>query len=183
MLTLLRGFMQQHRGMAAVEFALIAPILILLFFGTIEACNALICHQKVTQVASAAADLVAQATQVSSADLEDVFAAASEIMTPFPSVETSIVITSIAGTGVSDKGRVVWSQSNTHGVARMTNDIIDVPQDLLPTTCTSVSICTLVLAEVVYKYNSPFGKIVVGTVNMNDLFYAKPRRTIAVTRL
>jgi Flp pilus assembly protein TadG len=57
-----KTFLRSQSGTVAIEFAFIAPILILLFLGTIELCNALICREKATTVASTAADLVTQDT-------------------------------------------------------------------------------------------------------------------------
>ena len=175
--------------MAAVEFALIAPFMIALFFGLVEVCNALNAHQKMTAVTSTAADLTSQATQVSKSDLNDVFAASSAIMAPFSTGNISIVITSITGTGQRNRGTVVWSQTNGHGVAHNVGDPITVGDPtnlanddtgLLPATCTNVNQCSLILAEVTYNYTSPYGKFIIGTLPMTDTFYSKPRRVIAV---
>lgn len=177
-------------GMAAVEFALIAPFMVTLFFGLVEVCNALNAHQKMTSVASTAADLTAQATKVSTSDLADIFAASSAIMSPFPISSMSIVITSIEGTGERNVGKVLWSQTNGHGTPHAVGSTItigdpatlsDTDQGLLPASCTDATDCTLILAEVSYNYTSPYGKFIVGTMNMSDAFYSKPRRVISVT--
>jgi Flp pilus assembly protein TadG len=189
MLTRWKTFASDKRGLAAVEFALIAPFMIALFFGLVEVCNALDAHQKMTSVASTAADLTGQAEQVSQADLADIFSASSAIMAPFSTNDVTIVITSITGTGQRDKGTVVWSVTNGHGTAHNVGDPITVGDPstlgaddtgLLPTTCTSATQCTLILAEVTYNYTSPYGKFIIGTMPMSDTFYTKPRRVVAV---
>ncbi len=167
--------------MAAVEFALIAPVLMLMFFGLVEVCNALSCHQKVTSVSSTADDLVGQATQVSKADLANVFAASGDIMTPFSSGTMSIVVTSIGGTTTPNVGQVLWSETNGQGVAHAVGSTLAVPTGLLPATCTSSSQCSILLSEVSYNYTSPYGQIIVGTFPMTDTFYTAPRRSITVT--
>jgi Flp pilus assembly protein TadG len=190
MLKLLHSFRRSHSGLAAVEFALIAPFMIALFFGLVEICNALNARQKVSAVASTAADLTGQATSVSLSDLDDIFAASSAIMTPFPSSNVSIVITSIEGTGQRNVGKVLWSRTNGHGTAHTVGHTITVGDPdslgaddtgLLPASCTSSAQCTLVLAEVTYNYTSPYGKFIVGNLPMSDLFYTKPRRVVSVT--
>ncbi|HVZ69602.1 MAG TPA: TadE/TadG family type IV pilus assembly protein [Rhizomicrobium sp.] len=177
-------------GMAAVEFALIAPVMVALFFGLVEVCNALSAHQKVTSVASTAADLTAQATTVSTSDLNDIFAASSAIMSPFSLNNISIVVTSIAGDGNRNEGTVLWSQTNGHGTAHAVGSTITIgdpstlsasDQGLLPASCTSSAQCTIILAEVSYNYESPYGKFIVGQLDMTDLFYSKPRRVVSVT--
>jgi Flp pilus assembly protein TadG len=186
-------FRRAQSGMAAVEFALIAPFLMALFFGLVEVCNALNAHQKVTSVASTAADLVSQATKISKSDLDDVFAASADIMTPFSNANTTIVITSLAGTGTKNVGRVLWSQASVPGatthpvgstlqIGSTTADAsLDASVDgLLPSTCTDETACTIIMAEASYNYTSPYGNLIVGTMKMEDQFYAKPRRVISV---
>lgn len=184
-----RKFAEDAGGLAAVEFALVAPIMMLLFFGLIELCNALNAHQKVTSVASTAADLTGQAKAVTAADLDDVFAASSAIMTPFSNDDVSIVITSIGGSGHRNVGKVLWSVTNGKGTAHNVGDTIDVgdPADLsdddiglLPADCADGTQCSLILAEVTYTYRSPYAQIITGDVPMTDTFYTKPRRVIAV---
>jgi len=190
MLKHLRKFKAARSGMAAVEFALIAPFLLALFFGLVEVCNALNAHQKVTSVASTAADLTAQATTVSTSDLADIFAASSAIMEPFSTNNISIIVTSIAGDGNRNEGKVVWSRTNGHGTAHTVGDTMTIgdptklssdDQGLLPASCNGASQCTIILAEVSYNYTSPYGKFIVGTLGMTDLFYSKPRRAVAVS--
>lgn len=190
MLKPLRRFPGDAKGLAAVEFALIAPIMLVLFFGLVEVCNALNAHQKVTNVASTAADLVGQAKSLTASDMADVFAASGAIMTPFSSGDLSIVITSIGGTGQRNVGTVLWSVTNGHGTAHTVGDTITVgnPDELadddtglLPVSCASGNDCSLILAEVSYNYTSPYGQVIVGSLPMKDSFYTKPRRVIAVS--
>lgn len=189
MLKRLRTFARGASGMAAVEFALIAPFMMVLFFGLVELCNALNAHQKVTSVASTAADLTGQAKSVTAADLADIFAASSAIMTPFSASDVSIVVTSIGGSGQRNVGKVLWSVTNGHGVAHNAGDTIDIGNPatlnagdigLLPADCASGAQCSLILAEVSYTYRSSYAKIITGDLPMTDTFYTKPRRVIAV---
>ena len=74
MLKTLNTARRAQSGMAAVEFAMVLPAMLALVFGAIEVSNALICKANVTNTASTAADLVGQETQVTDADLNDVYA-------------------------------------------------------------------------------------------------------------
>jgi Flp pilus assembly protein TadG len=53
-------FAKDSSGAAAVEFAMLLPIMFMLFYGTIEFSQALTVDRRVTQIASATADLVAR---------------------------------------------------------------------------------------------------------------------------
>ena len=57
---LLKRFRRSRDGMAAAEFAMLLPVLLTLFFGVMEFSLALACRADVANVASTAADLVAQ---------------------------------------------------------------------------------------------------------------------------
>lgn len=71
-----------RRGMAATEFALLLPLQVLLFFGLLEASDAMTVNRRVTQAANALADLVAQSEQVTYDELDSLFIGISNIIEP-----------------------------------------------------------------------------------------------------
>ena len=159
-------------GLAAVEFAFVAPVMIVMFFGAVELSAAVDCRTRVTNVASTAADLVAQETTVSPADMTNVFAALNAIIYPYPSGAAKIVISSIVYK-TSTTGTVVWSdQQNT--TARSVGATVTVPTGLMS------SGGSVILAEISYAYASPTTQVLTGTVTMTGSFYAHPRRSASV---
>jgi Flp pilus assembly protein TadG len=174
-----RGFLKEKKGLAAVEFALIGPVLATLLMGTIEMCNALACHQKVTMLASTAADLVAQTKTVSASDMTDIFSAVTSITYPFPSTSAKIVISSIVSDGAGN-GTVAWSVAK-NGTALTTNAAVPVPTGLMSAALCAKNACSIILATVTFPYTSPVSKFIVGTVNMTDYFYARPRKSTTVS--
>src|SRR3712207_4701278 len=82
-------------GMAAAEFALFAPVMLLLYFGVTELSDALMAKSKVTQAVSTAADLVAQDSIVTDAEVTDIFGAINSVMYPFDEGTTKVVISSV----------------------------------------------------------------------------------------
>ena len=91
----LRGFRDDRRGVSAVEFALIAPIMILFYFGMAEICQGFMAKKRAEHIASAIADLVAQTDDVTTAELNDIYAASTQIMRPFPTGSLKQRITSV----------------------------------------------------------------------------------------
>lgn len=73
---------RDERGIAAVEFALMLPFLILLMLGGFELSRYLLINQKVEKSVYAVADIVSQQTSVTNAQLNQIILAASEIMRP-----------------------------------------------------------------------------------------------------
>jgi len=187
MLNRLRKFSKARDGLAAVEFALIAPVLGTMLLGTIELCNALECHQKVTMVASTASDLVAQASTVSTSDMNDIFSAAAAVVYPFQQNNIAIVISSVLSDGTGN-GTVAWSVANANGKALDKAAPIILSQPIMSTcdvnggNCTPCTkgTCSVILTQVSYNYTSPIGKYFVGSVPMSDYFYERPRKVATI---
>jgi Flp pilus assembly protein TadG len=178
MLSLLRKFRKSQKGLAAIEFAFIAPVLGILLVGTIDVCNALSCKQKVTSVASSVADLVAQTPTVSTTDLTNIYAAANAIIYPFPTSGATIVVSSILSDGAGN-GTVAWSNAST-GTGLAKNSAFAVPTGLMSASSCAKGACSVIYTTVSYSYTSPLGKFFLGTVAMNDYFYAHPRESATV---
>ncbi len=175
MLKLLARFRRARDGLAAVEFAFLAPVMIALFLGSIELCNALNCEQKVTGMASTAADLIAQETEINSGEISNVFAAVNSIVYPYPAAGLKIVISSIVeSTGAKPTTTVAWSCAQ-NGSPRAVGSTVAVPTGVI------ASGGSVVLAEVSYPYRSPVSDYITGTLNMNETFYLRPRRSTTIT--
>src|SRR5215207_7193105 len=82
---LLCGLRRDDRGNAAVEFAIIVPIMLTLFFGTIEFSSGVAVDRKITLVARTLSDLTSQSTTVTNTDMAGFTITAKAIMTPYDS--------------------------------------------------------------------------------------------------
>jgi Flp pilus assembly protein TadG len=165
------------RGVSAVEFALIAPLLLLLYVGVAELGNALTVYRRTSAVASTAADLTAQLKTIKAADLNDIFAASTGILDPYDTQPLRIVVTSVVA-DEENNGKVAWSCANK-GAGRAVDSAYPVPNGLTePDT-------SVIVAEITYSFkplldlNTIFSP---GSFDMNRIFYARPRRTSKVTK-
>ncbi|HLY04462.1 MAG TPA: TadE/TadG family type IV pilus assembly protein [Rhizomicrobium sp.] len=172
MLTFLR-FYRSSSGLSAVEFALIAPVLCVLLLGTIVVCNALECRQKLVSEASSVADLVAQASTLSSADLQDIFQSGTTIMYPFTASGT-IVVSSIVNNPQTGANTVAWSQGYNGGRALPVNSAVTVPTGVISAGGSAIFV------QVGYSYTSPIGGFFINSIPMSDSFYCRPRESTAV---
>ncbi len=101
----LRRFRRDRRGVSAVEFALVAPVLILIYFGMAELSQAMMAQRRVSHSASAIGDLVTQSNAVTvngvtsgtTSKLSDLFSAASTILSPFDTAPLKLRVSSITG--------------------------------------------------------------------------------------
>jgi Flp pilus assembly protein TadG len=185
----IRRFRQDNRGVAAIEFAFIAPIMIGLYIMLNETASGLRAARKVTMAARVASDLVSQATDVSNAYRDDVFASIAPIMLPFDGSLTSVRITSIRF-DANGKGYVDWSDAQGAALpahARCKPTELSSPQSgalgqLVVPDGLKVASSSVVLAEVQYAYTPVLGYNITGTINLADQLFTRPRSGTHVTR-
>ncbi|MDU6376453.1 MAG: TadE/TadG family type IV pilus assembly protein, partial [Bradyrhizobium sp.] len=73
----LGAFGADKRGIAATEFAFIVPLMLVMFFGTVEFCSGIAVDRKVTLMARTLSDLTSQSTSVGDSDMSNFFAAST----------------------------------------------------------------------------------------------------------
>jgi Flp pilus assembly protein TadG len=108
-------FLGDRRGVAALEFALIAPTILLLYLGSIEVTMELDVNKDLGRATSMVADLVTQQQTITRADITNIMAIASATMLPYQRDSPQIKITSI-DVPVSGPAKVVWSRQTKNGV-------------------------------------------------------------------
>ncbi len=172
----LRRLLRCRRGIAASEFALILPLMVLVLVGTVELGNALLLDRKVSRAAHIAADLVAQVRQISTGELTDVFEAVEEILQPFPA-SMAITLTSVYFDPATNQVRVVWSQTR-NGEARTQGSIFALPESGMLSVGESV-----IVAEISYAYSPLFADLILNNITLSDTAYLKPRRVAQVARI
>ena len=162
-----------ERGVAALEFAMIAPIMILLYMGSVELHFALSADRRVTDLAGATADLVAQSADISG-QMNNIFTAASTYLQPYGIAPLKITVTSICH-DANDQGKVDWSVNFQGGVRTLSHgDTIQLPVDNQNNPVLTAKGTSLILAEVTYNYTSPLGHFIHNTV-LADHYYLRPR--------
>jgi Flp pilus assembly protein TadG len=100
-------FRDEARGVAAVEFAFIAPIMLLLFVGTIELSAGVSVNRKLSRLSSTLSDLVTQSQTLTANDINNIMDAAAKVMHPYPDNQVQIVITGVAID--NNQAKVDWS--------------------------------------------------------------------------
>jgi Flp pilus assembly protein TadG len=162
-----------QRGVAAVEFALLAPVAILLYCGFAELTMAMMAERRAAHAASVVADLVSQTPSISNAQLTDVFNIGGAILAPFPVAPLKLRVTSV----VADANAVPKMQwSVGHGLAVMpAGTVAGFPPNLL------VANESVIQADVQYAFTSPLRMVMPTVHTFNDTFYLKPRRSVSVT--
>jgi Flp pilus assembly protein TadG len=129
-------FRAAQTGVAAVEFALILPIMLLVYVGMVEASALISVDRKVQSVSGAVGDLVARSEeQITAAELLDYVRAARGIMTPYPTDDLVQIVTQVYVEPDGDT-RVDWSKRYLDGVlqasgAHVKDDEYRLPDDII----------------------------------------------------
>jgi Flp pilus assembly protein TadG len=158
-------------GFAAVEFALIVPIMLLLFFGTVEISNGVAVYRKVTLMAHTLSDLTSQSVSVQDSDLTNFFAASTGIMTPYSTTPIAQTITEI-WINSSLQARVQWSSG---AAAQAAGTVVTVPAKL------AIANTYVIYSQVSYLYTPVVGYVMSKAgVTLSDFAYTRPRQSTCV---
>ncbi len=117
--TALSHFAGEQRGVAAIEFAFIAPVLLSLYFVTMEVSQAIEVNKKIGRVGSMVADLVTQQQQeTNTTELDAILRIGESILQPYNRSTSTITITAIQITDEeAPKVLVAWSRKLQNGAA------------------------------------------------------------------
>ncbi len=170
----LLGYLQRdERGIAAIEFAMIVPIMFFLFVGSVEFSQAITVDRRVTQIASSTADLVAREKTITTAQLDNIMTIAKVLMRPYDTTKMKITLVSVgAKAGNNSITKVCWAynfQGGTHTYAK--GDVYSLPTKDIIDAGGSVMV-----AEVEYDYTPLiFNYFITTSTKLTDKFFLKPR--------
>lgn len=171
----LRRFARDQRGVSAVEFALIAPLLIAFYLGMAETTQAMMAKRRASHVAATIGDLVAQDQSFTNAELADVWTIGNVLLSPFPVAPLKMRITSVTANSAG-VAKVDWSEPK--GMA----DIADgATWTGIPTGLIAAG-QSLIIAQTSYAYDSPIKEYVPNTMNFTEIYYLRPRKITTVQR-
>lgn len=185
-----RALGADRRGVAAVEFALLVPLLLSLYFVTMEVSQAVETGKKVSRVASMTADLVTQQSSITRTEVNAVMDIGQSLLQPYSRSLPTITITAIQMSNEpTPKATVVWSRrlkdgAHSAGIA-MGTVLDDVPAKL------RVAGSFLVRAETGLEYRpvitwTASGKTELGLtaafdkIDMGDTYHLRPRMSDTV---
>jgi Flp pilus assembly protein TadG len=163
-----------ERGVSAVEFAMLLPLMLTLYLGTVEISQGIDADRKVTNTARSVADLVAQTSSISNSDMTNALSAASAVMAPYPSDKLSLVVSRV-DIDANGKATVAWSDA-LNGTARSKGSTVTLPTALI------IPNSSLIWSEVKFSYTPTIGYVISGTLSLKDQIYMRPRLSDKVER-
>lgn len=115
---LLAALWRDRRAAAAIEFAFIAPVLLGLYFMTMETSQAIEANKKTGRIASMVADLVTQQQQITKAEIDAIMKIGGSVIQPYNRTKPTIYLTAIEITDEdTPKVKVAWSRKLVNGAA------------------------------------------------------------------
>jgi len=127
----LHRILRDRRGVAAIEFAIIAPILLSLYFVTMEVSQGIEVNKKVGRAGSMIADLVTQQQKVKKAEVEAILKIGEAILQPYNRTRPTIIITAVQMTDTNaPEANMVWSARLANGSFSASTPAAATPVDV-----------------------------------------------------
>lgn len=126
---LIRRLGRDTRGVSAVEFALIAPVLIIIYVGMVQVCQAFMADKRAGHATAIVGDMIAQNATLTPSQVDNVLAASGRIIRPFSAMNLTVRVTSVDQT--SGRPKVAWSRSSTKALMPLSKGAeVELPADL-----------------------------------------------------
>lgn len=181
---------RDRKGVAAVEFAFIAPVLLALYFLTMEVSQAIETNKKVSRVGSMVADLVTQQSgTIARGELEAIMDIGGAIVQPYNRSNPKITITGIYITDENaPKAQVQWSrklENGAFGAGPAKNTIATIPESLRIRDTFLVKVDSALDYRPVITWTAD-KKAAMGLtaafdrINMNETYYLRPRMSARI---
>lgn len=171
----LRRLARDRRGLAALEFCLIAPMMVMVLFGSIELTELLACNRRTENTAASVADVVSRDTTVTDDEMTDLWAAASALMFPNSVTPMQMRVSSVRIVSASE-ARVLWSEGNNGYAPRGVDSSVTMPAGMMiPGT-------SVILSETTYRYEPPIGVFLKLAIDLDHKEYRRPRVADPVVR-
>jgi Flp pilus assembly protein TadG len=167
LLHLSRRFARDRRGVSAIEFAMLLPLMVALYLGTVEISQGVSIDRKITLASRTVTDLVTQTTTVDKTTLDAILEASAKVVAPYPDGPTKVTISNVKIDG-NGNATVEWSRT-LKGTQRSGNVTGSIPEAL------RVPLTNLIWGEVKYDYKPVVGYVVTGNIPLEEQIFMRPR--------
>jgi Flp pilus assembly protein TadG len=126
----LRRFVEDRRGVGAIEFAIVAPLLIMAYVSAFEVTVAITASRKVSRASATVSDLLTQSNSTNKATLDTMKDLVAKIVAPFP--VNSAYTLKITGVAVAADGKatVAWSRDQAGAPPYAKGRAVELPGDM-----------------------------------------------------
>jgi Flp pilus assembly protein TadG len=172
-----RRFGADREGVAVVEFALVVPVLLILYMGTIEVSDLIAVDRRVNVISGTMGDLVARTDgTITASTLTDYFQASEGIIVPYKKTGLEQVVTFVAVNSAGTTATVSWSKGYNGGTAKTAGTTYPLPVAMLDISKSS----WVVVSETYYSYKPLLGWVVSDAIDLHRISYYLPRHGTAI---
>jgi Flp pilus assembly protein TadG len=171
----LSRFVEDRRGVSAVEFAMLLPLMVTLYLGSVEISQGVGIDRKVTLTTRTVADLASQVSSINNSDMTNLLNASSAVIAPYDVSKLKVTVSAVT-IDANNVAKIAWSDT-LNGTKRAVGSTVTLPAAL------NVANTTLIWSEVSYSYTPTIGYVITGTLNLSDQIYMRPRLSDTVTRV
>ena len=175
-----RRFSRDERGVSAIEFVLIFPILVGMLAGTVDIGQALTVSRKMNQVAATLGDLTSQKGAWTATDIDAIIMGSATIIEPFDKSDLKIDL-AILDVDASLATKVNWARGyNKTALAKNSASPVTIPTNI------AQSGVQLIAVKATYSLTTPFSKLLrpvtgVTTYNYQKTYIMRPRNGSTIT--
>ena len=174
----IRRFLSDTRAVAAVEFALVAPVLIFAYMGMADLTMRTMAARKTEHAAATIGDLAAQSDNLTAANITDLWTIGGSMLQPFDTTVGLKMRISQVTMQSNGSAIVTWSNPTSNWTGYAKNQAM--PQ--ITTTQLPIN-QSLIMTDIEYDYASPFGNFLPGSTVFTYTFYHHPRNGAQVTNV
>ncbi|WP_119420729.1 TadE/TadG family type IV pilus assembly protein [Desertibaculum subflavum] len=173
----LKAALRCRRGVVAIEFAAMMPILALLLIGVFEVTRYMIAIQKVDRIAVAMADYVSQAQSITQAELNDLFSAVSNISSPVSFDSGIVIVSSVYKPSAAQPAQIVWQRQGGGTLSTTSHLGAQGGTATLPTGMTLVTQEGMVAAEAIMDFEPVLLQAFVAPIRIYRTAFYRPRKS------
>ena len=167
-------FLKNNDGIAAIEFAFIAPVMLFMYFGMAEVATAITVDRQVSHSANVAGDLTTQSETVSADEMSEIMTATMMVM-GIPASQQSNVIIEIASYARDEDDNIVpMGSAILNGPFPVAFDASGLDTRILSSTS------GVVVARVNYNYEPLKLRYMPSNFDLREVFMLKPRKSANV---
>ena len=181
----LRQVQRDERGLAAIEFAMLAPLMIALYFGVVEISQGVAIDRKVMLSARTVADLVSQQlNSITKSEIDNLVLAATTVTEPYPTTPLKTVVSQVKIDVTTGVVTVDWSYAGPGATARAANSNVTsvIPPELIPPVDPKASPIYLIWGETQYAYVPVFAKPIIGPLTFKEQSFMAPRQSTKIDK-
>lgn len=168
-----QNWKQSEEGMAAVEAAMIFPVMLVMLMSVYDLGNAILANQKTIRASQVVADLLARQNIVTDADIAEAVEAGRLAFEPIDSSSFGVDIVSIRFDDDA-ASEIVW---------RETVNMTPVPDPLGSVSALEDSNEGVVMVSVVYEFEPLFAKFAVSSFGMREVGFSRGRSSPVINRV